>query len=115
MRSGEHLVATKAGVFRVSTVMRRSPDKRWSADLVRQIGGSPSVPVPGAVGRRIPAFAKKFEDTEGEKVVFARAPEETEPDVRVAKIYKENVDEHGATPNCPFCRLKWEQIQSQAQ
>ena len=28
MRSGEHLVATKAGVFRVSTVMRRTPDKR---------------------------------------------------------------------------------------
>jgi hypothetical protein len=104
MRSGEHLVATKAGVFRVSTVMRRSPDKRWSADLVGQIGGSPSIPVPGAVGRRIPAFAKKFEDTEGEKVVFAQAPEEAEPEVRVAKIYKEDVEEHGPTPKCPGCR-----------
>jgi hypothetical protein len=80
MRSGEHLVATKAGVFRVSTVMRRTPDKRWSAELVKQIGGSPSIPVPGTVGRRIPAFAKKFEDTEGEKVVFAQAPEAAEPE-----------------------------------
>ena len=83
---------------------RSCGDHLTKGDLVRQIGGSPSVPVPGAVGRRIPAFAKKFEDTEGEKVVFARAPEETEPDVRVAKIYKENVDEHGATPKCPGCR-----------
>ena len=105
MRSGEHLVATKAGVFRVSTVMRRSPDKRWSADLVSQMGGSPSIPVPGAVGRRIPAFAKKLEDTEGEKVVFAPAREEAEPEVRVAKIYKEDVEEHGPTPNCPGCRV----------
>ena len=60
MRSGEHLVGTSRGVFRASTVMRRSSDKRWSKQLLKEICGSPANPVPGTPGRRIPAFAKKF-------------------------------------------------------
>ena len=75
MRSGEHLVATSRGVFRVSTVMRRTADKRWSAELLRNIKGSPKDPVPEAgIGRRIPAFAKKFEDNK-DKVVYIPTPE----------------------------------------
>ena len=37
MRSGEHLVATRKGVFKVSTVIRRPPDKRWSAKMIGEI------------------------------------------------------------------------------
>ena len=48
MRSGEHLIATEKGVFKVTTVLRRVADKRWSADLVIKIGGSPPrTPLPG--------------------------------------------------------------------
>ena len=37
MRTGEHLVATTRGVFRVSTVMRRASDKIWSAEIMKII------------------------------------------------------------------------------
>ncbi len=102
MRSGEHLVGTAKGVFRVSTVMRRPEDRRWSKDLLKQIGGSPEDPVPGAKGRRIPAFAKRYEDTSTDKAVFipSRSPE---VEVRVAYIYREDVEKHGPTPGCPGC------------
>ncbi len=102
MKTGEHLVGTARGVFRVSTVMRRASDKRWSAQLLRNIGGSPAEPVPGATGRRIPAFAKKFE-AENAETVFVPV-KESEPEVRVAFIYKSDVDEHGPTPRCPGCK-----------
>ena len=39
MRTGEHLVATGSGVFRVSTVMRRTAGKRWLAELEKDEGG----------------------------------------------------------------------------
>ena len=102
IRSGEHLVATKMGVFKVSTVMRRLPDKRWSADLIKAIKGSPEEPVPGSSSRRITAFAKKFEG-DGEKVRFA-PQQEREAEVRVAYIYKQDIDEHGPSERCPGCK-----------
>ena len=103
MRSGEHLVATAKGVFKVSTVMRRPPGRRWSAEMIRKIIGSPKDPVPGSSSRRIPAFAKKFEDAKGEKVTFAPA-KPADPEVRVAYIYKGDIEKHGATPKCAGCK-----------
>lgn len=103
IRSGEHLVATTTGVFKVSTVMRRIPDKRWSAELLKSIKGSPEEPVPGSASRRIIAFAKKFEDVDGEKVRFAPQQEQG-AEVRVAYIYKQDIDEHGPSDRCPGCR-----------
>ena len=97
MRSGEHLVATSRGVFRVSTVMRRPADKRWTATKVGQIGGSPQDPVPGSAGRRIPAFAKRFEGESREAAVYVPTPER-EQEVRVAYIYKTDIGKHGPTP-----------------
>ncbi len=104
IRTGEHLVATERGVFRVSTVMRRMADKRWSAELLKQIGGSPEDPVPGSKNRRIPAYAKKYAVGGPERAVYVphRDPE-AEP--RVAYIYKKDVEEHGPTPRCPGCKV----------
>ena len=48
IRSGERLVATDRGVFKVSSVVRRAEDKRWSHDLITQMKGSPKEPVPGS-------------------------------------------------------------------
>ncbi len=86
-RSGEHLVGTERGVFRVSTVMRRPAGKRWSMELLNKIGGTPELPVPGAPGRRIPAYAKKFEDSKPGQAVFVPA-KEPETEVRVAYVYR---------------------------
>ncbi len=102
MRSGEHLVGTTRGVFRVSTVMRRPADKRWSSSMLKAIGGTPETPVPGAPGRRIPVFAKKLEDPQPDQTVFIPA-KEPEIEVRVAYIYRGDIDKHGPTPRCPGC------------
>ena len=104
MRSGEHLVGTENGVFKVSTVMRRSADRRWSADVVRGVRGTPECPVPGATGRRIPAFAKRHQAESTERAVFMPAPAEPESEIRPAQIMKTDVDEHGYTEKCPGCR-----------
>ena len=103
IRTGEHLVATNRGVFRVSTVRRRTPDKRWSATLIKSMTGTPADPVPGSGNRRIPAFAKKHVDESSEKAVFTPMPEvDIEP--RRAKIQKVDVEEHGPSERCPGCR-----------
>ena len=102
-RTGEHLVATGKGVFKVSTVMRRPIDKRWSPTMVSEIVGTPAEPVPGAANRRITAFAKKHRLEPAEKVVYVPMQEpEVEP--RRAKVQKTDVDEHGPTEKCPGCR-----------
>ena len=104
MRSGEHLVATDTGVFKVSTVMRRAADRRWSADLVKSMRGTPECPVPGSASRRIPAFAKKHQSDAADRAVYLPAPEVSEPDVRPAQIHKSDVSAHGETEKCPGCR-----------
>ena len=58
--------------------------------MIKKISGSPKDPVPGSSSRRIPAFAKKFEDEKGEKVTFMPA-KEAEPEVRVAYICKGDI------------------------
>ena len=103
MRSGEHLVATEKGVFKVSTVLRRAADKRWSAELIGKIGGSPQNPVPGMNSRKIPAFARKYESEKTEQAVYVPVSQEAQ-EVRAAYIYKADVDKHGATPKCPGCK-----------
>ena len=41
MRSGEHLIGTIVGVFRVATVRRKPVDVKWSANRVAEMQGSP--------------------------------------------------------------------------
>ena len=57
MRSGEHLVGTSQGVFKVSAIMRRSSDRRWSRELIDGVVGTPEERVPGQGSRRLQAFA----------------------------------------------------------
>ena len=87
MRSGEHLVGTDKGVFKVSAIMRRLSDKRWSRDLIDNLVGAPEEPVPGSGTRRLQAHAKKFQDdASGTPVYFPLA--EPEQEVRAAHITK---------------------------
>ena len=103
MRTGEHLIATSGGVFKVSTVMRRPADQRWSETLIKEIKGSPEEPIPGMSGRRILAYAKKYQQEPAEKVAYVPA-QDAEVDPRKAKVQTTDVDEHGPTEKCPGCR-----------
>ena len=103
VRSGEHLVGTNRGVFKVSTIMRRTLDKRWSEQMVRDIVGSPDEPVPGSGNRRVSAYAKKYHDDSAKNVVFVPQPEIPE-EIRPAQIFKKDVEEHGGTERCPGCK-----------
>ena len=109
IRTGEDLVWTPNGVFRVSTVRRRPADERWSKQLLDGIVGTPATPVPGVAGRKVPTYAKKFSTKDPEKKPSDfMPPEETEaPRARTWKILKEDIigkDGIGPTPGCPGCR-----------
>ena len=104
VRSGEHIVGTKSGVHKVSSLMRRSDDKRWSAEMIKDIKGSPMEPMPGSGQSKIRAFARMKEDDKDKDVKYAPPPDRTEPEVRPTYIYKKDVEEHGPTEGCPGCR-----------
>ena len=63
IRSGEDLVATPDGVFKVSTVRRRPRNERWSKAMIDKIAGTPAQPVPGSTSRKSPAYARRFART----------------------------------------------------
>ena len=104
-RSGEQLVGTSQGVYKVSAVMRRPPGERWCTELVQGIKGSPAEPIPGSGSRHITAFAKKAQDETSKDAVYIPAPEPTEePEVRAAKVCKQDVETHGGSERCPGCK-----------
>ena len=104
VRSGEHLVATPGGVFKVSSVIRRAEDKRWSSDRLTEIRGSPKEPIPGSGNSRLIAYAKYKDTGEDRKVEYMPRSVVEEPEVRVNYIFKRDVEEHGPTEGCPGCR-----------
>ena len=103
IRTGEHLVVTARGVFRVSTVRRKAADSRWSRSIIDVIGGSPEIPIPGLSGRNILAYARKFEADPEEPTQFRPTPE-PEQEVRPVYIYKSDIEKHGPSAGCPGCR-----------
>ena len=104
MRSMESLVATPAGVFKVSDFRRRPLQERWSAEALSAITGSPKQPVPGQSYRRAPAFSKKFASDTARDEAFARQPMPEAPMIRNWKTFKTDVERHGPTDGCPGCR-----------
>ena len=107
MRTGEHLVATCQGVFRVSAIMRRPADQRWSEELVKSMKGTPEEPLPGSNSRRIPAFANKYKEANLEKIAYAPMPAtEEEQDPRRAKIQKEDIETYGPSEKCHGCKAQ---------
>ena len=59
VQSGENIVATTDGVYRFDGVMRRAPDQRWSADMIKDIKGTPAEPKPGSGSDVMPTYAKQ--------------------------------------------------------
>ena len=105
IRSGEHLVATEKGVFKVSSVVRKPEDRRWSSEAIKSIKGSPKEPVPGSGSSRLIAYSKHRSDHEVRQPGYLPARSENEePEVRANYIFKRDVEKHGATAGCPGCR-----------
>ena len=104
VQSGENIVATGDGVYRVGGIMRCAPDKRWSAELVGSITGTPAEPRPGSGSDTIPTYAKHQEERRAEPT-YQQPPEAIAPKVRPAYIYKNDVAAHGATPGCKACSI----------
>ena len=103
-RSGEHLVGTAEGIFKVSTIKRRPADQRWSLEMIQSIAGSLQEPTPGSGQRRIQAYARIAPDEAPRSTTYAPAPDIEEPEVRAAQIRQNEVRAHGGTPKCLGCR-----------
>ena len=104
IRSGEHLVATPRGVFKVSSVIRRAEEKRWSVDKVNGIAGTPREPIPGSGSSKLTAYAKHKDTGEDKAAEYMPRRFTEEPEVRPNYIFKRDVEEHGPTEGCPGCR-----------
>ena len=102
MRTGEYMVGTAVGVFRVATVKRKPINERWSSDRISSLRGSPKQPVPNQASQRAPAYSKKYE-APMTKDIFV--PQSEQPvGVKNWKIYKEDILKYGPTEGCPGCR-----------
>ena len=62
IQSGENIVATSEGVYRVGRVMRCAPDQRWSAEMIGKVVGSPAEPKPDSGSDKIPTYTKHREE-----------------------------------------------------
>ncbi len=104
IRSGEHLVATPRGVFKVASVVRRPEDERWSKELIMGMKGSPQEPVPGSGSSKIVAYSKHREEQVRKPPEFQPRQVDEEPEVRATYIFKSDIEKMGATAGCPGCR-----------
>ena len=104
-RSGEQLVATPTGVYKVSTIRRRPPDQRWCPELVKSLVGTPAEPIPGSGERKLTAYAKKRPEKAAGPTTYIPMPDmPDESDIRAAKITQRDVENHGGSERCPGCR-----------
>ena len=107
-RSGEHLVATNTGVYKVSTIKRRMASERWSAEWVKGIVGSPAEPMPGSTTRpkhRLVAYAKRIPDERVTTSTYVPAAEPADvPECRAAKIFQRDIEAFGGSEKCPGCK-----------
>ena len=89
----------------MSTARRKPVGERWSKQLLDGIVGTPAIPVAGAAGRLMPAYAKKSDgDAVRRTPEFVEQPEAEAPQTRTWSIMKTDVTTQGPSPGCPGCR-----------
>ena len=103
VQSGENVVGTANGVYRVAGIIRCAPDRRWLSEMLDKISGTPSEPRPGSGSDKIPTYAKRRDDQPVTQDKFAAPPIAEAPNVRPAYIYANDVREHGASDGCKAC------------
>ena len=104
IQSGENMVATSEGVYRVGGVMRCAPDQRWSAEMIGKVVGSPAEPKPGSGSDKIPTYTKHREEQVRDET-FQKPHEVAGAPVRPAYIYTNDVINNGASPDCKACSM----------
>ena len=93
----------RSKVFKVSMIMRRPTDRRWSLAMIKAVVGTPGQPMLGSSQRKLAAFARKAPEAQSEKPTYVPMPAaEAEP--RQAKVQAADIDAHGPSEKCPGCR-----------
>ena len=107
IRTSENLIGTDKGVFKVNALRRRPLDERWCREEIDKAQGCPHKPVPRSESFRIPTFARPELQGHGNFEVrpreFVRQQDDL-PQVRDLYVSKEEVMNHGPSPNCQRCR-----------
>ena len=94
-------------VVRGRAINRVRPDKRWSADLVQNVRGTPATPM-SSDDTHVESFANPHAN-DGDEVRDGLDGEvgEVEPKRSAqyrTRIFKADIDEFGPSPRCPKCR-----------
>ena len=98
--SGEQYVGTSDGTFKVRTVKRFPPDKRFNIDLMNSIKGTPW----DLAGFQVPELPVELQLQPIPADSIPRVIDlESETEVRDFKIMKRNLEKHGFTEGCPGC------------
>ena len=98
--SNELLVATDAGVVKVRTIKRLPDDRRWDAEAVLAIRGSPWAPVDGATTAPVPV-AVHFPVYEGN--LPPAVDRDPAVEVRAMRLQKADFEAHGFGDGCRGC------------
>ena len=105
--TSENLIGTDKGVFKVNALRRRPLDERCCWEEVDKVQGCPHKPVPGSESFRIPTFVGPELQGHGHLEVKPRElvrQQDDPPQVRDLYVSKEEVINHGPSPNCQRCR-----------
>ena len=77
MRSDEIIVGTADGVIKARTIRRRPKGEQWSAEEVKNMKGTPSMPVPGVQSDNITSrVGREAEDDEEGRPQVEEEPNE---------------------------------------
>ncbi len=98
--SNELLVATDAGVVKVRTIKRLPDDRRWDAEAVLAIKGTPWAPVDGATTAPVPV-AVHFPVYEGN--LPPAVDRDPAVEVRAMRLQKADFEAHGFSDGCRGC------------
>ena len=103
-QSGEYMVGTKDGAFKTRTIKREPEERRWSAESIAMVVGTPWRPMPEDedAGDAMPAVQVQMRDAD----VVVQRPQHREEQAAPRRLYisRKDVGEHGATPGCAGCR-----------
>ena len=122
MRLDEIIVGTADGVIKARTIRRRPKGEQWSAEELKNMKGTPSMPVPGVQSDNITSrVGREAEDEEEGRPQVEEEPNEDgdvqqepvtreknwareEPMLRKMYVRRSDIVRFKGTPGCPGCK-----------
>ena len=96
------MIGTAEGIVRAWAIRRKADGERWNAERLRNLCGTPSQPVPGRIGSRIPIHVNAEID---ESIVPEEfMPKRIEDTPRRVYLQRRHFLRHGYSENCEGCR-----------